>query len=383
MQPNLSAASVQTVDPKLIEANTRFGFKLFSQLLKQENGQNVFVSPSSVAIALAMTYNGANGATQQAMAQTLELQGMSLAQINQANANLRALLTNPEAGVQLAIANSIWAEKNFQFQPDFIQRNQQFYAAQVENVAFSDPTTNALINNWVKANTKGKISEIVPDKGQLEYVMLLLNAIYFKGDWKTPFDRAETTNKPFSVAPGQTKRLPMMSQTGRYAYYETDRFQAVSLPYGQGRVSMYVFLPKANVTAAQFAASITADTWQDWMKQFRSRPGSIQLPRFKLEYETKLNDTLTALGMGVAFSNQADFSGLSRGTKIDEVKHKTFVEVNEKGTEAAAVTSVGIARTSAQVEPPFEMVVDRPFFCAIRDNQTGTLLFMGSIVEPQ
>jgi serpin B len=374
----------QAVDPRLITANTQFGFKLFSELLKQDGNQNLFVSPSSVAIALAMTYNGASGATQQQMAQTLELQGMSLSDLNRANANLKTLLEDSDSGVQLAIANSLWAKQGIPFKPAFIQHNREFYGAQVTALDFADPGAVATINNWVKENTRGKITQIV-DGLKPDDVMFLINAIYFKGSWTKAFDKSETVKKPFYTANGRSKQHPLMAQTGSYKYYETDQFQAVSLPYGKKRVSMYLFLPKKASSLSDFTKTLTAENWQQWMSRFRTQSGSVQVPRFKLEYEVELKKALSALGMPIAFdASKATFDALSTvSTKIDQVKHKTFVEVNEEGTEAAAATSVGIVATSMPMNEPFQMVVDRPFFCAIRDNQTGTVLFMGAIVDPK
>ncbi len=372
------------VNPKLVEANTRFSFKLFSEILKQDDKKNVFVSPSSVAIALSMTYNGAKGETQQAIAKALEMQGMSLSDINQSNANLKTSLESGDPSVQLTIANSLWARKGVDFKPEFIQQNQAFYAAEVKSLDFADPSAPDQINGWVKKNTQGKISEIV-DRIDADQVMFLINAIYFKGKWMNEFDKSQTTDQPFTLADGRQEQRPMMSQRGDYRYIENQQFQAVSLPYGKGRTSLYVFLPKPNSNLAEFQKMLTAENWQTWMKTFGKREGSIQLPRFKMEYETQLRKSLSAMGMGIAFDpSKADFSNLSTtSTRIDEVKHKTFVEVNEEGTEAAAVTSIGIRATSAQTDvAPFSMTVDRPFFCAIRDNKTGEILFMGAIVDP-
>ncbi|UBF28635.1 serpin family protein [Kovacikia minuta CCNUW1] len=375
----------QEVSPSLLAANTQFGFNLFSTILKQGQGKNVFVSPTSVAIALSMVYNGASGTTQTAIAKALALQGVSLDDLNRANLDLKAALQNPDPKVKLAIANSLWAREGIPFQPDFLERNQQFYGAEITNLNFSDPTAVSTINNWVKQNTQGKIDQIV-DTLDPNDVLFLINAIYFKGDWTRPFDPKKTAEKPFHRLNGTAKNHPIMSQSGEYRYYETDQFQAVSLPYGQNRrMNMLIFLPKKSVSLAQFYQTLTPETWQQWVRQLRNRQGSVQIPRFKLEYDIELKQALSALGMANAFdAQQADFSGISRiPTKIDQVKHKTFVEVNEAGTEAAAVTSIGIRATSAMPSSePFNLVVDRPFFCAIRDNQTGTLLFMGSIVDP-
>lgn len=374
----------QTANPRLVAANLRFGFKLFSQLLRREQDGNLFISPSSVSLALAMTYNGASGETKQAMARTLEINGMSLPELNRANADLRTLLENPDSNVRLEIANSLWARRGISFNPDFLQRNQTFYGARVTDLDFQDPQAPATINTWVKQNTEGKISQII-ERLQSDDVLFLINAIYFKGAWTHQFDQRSTIEKPFTLANGQRKQHPMMVNRSQYRYYETDQFQAVSLPYGNNRVSMYVFLPKPGSNLAEFYKTLTPENWQRWIAQFRSQPGLVQIPRFKLEYGVELKDALSALGMEVAFDpNRASFKELSAvPTQIDQVKHKTFVEVNEAGTEAAAATSVGVVATSAPIGEPFTMTVDRPFFCAIRDNQTGTMLFMGSITDPK
>ena len=373
------------VDSKLVDANTKFGFKLFQEVLKQDSKRNVFVSPTSIAIALSMTYNGASGETQQAMANALELQGMSLDNINQANNTLKASLENADPAVQMSIANSLWARQGISFNPEFIKQNQQFYGAKLTELDFATPDSSNIINNWVKENTRGKIDNIV---GQLkpDDVLFLINAIYFKGNWTKKFDKSQTTERPFNLSNGSQKQHPMMSQSGKYRYYENETFQAVSLPYGKGRMSLYVFLPSKTTNLNTFQQQLKSENWQQWMNQFRLRQGSVELPRFKFDYDIKLNNALKALGMETAFSNQANFSNMtSASVAINEVKHKTFVEVNEEGTEAAAATSVGMVLTSARMpaEEPFQMVVDRPFFCAIRDNQTGTILFMGSIKEPK
>lgn len=373
-----------SVNPQLVTANTRFGFKLFSAVNQQTN-RNVFVSPSSVAIALSMVYNGASGETQQAMARTLEIQGMDLATLNQANADLRALLENPDPKVQLAIANSIWARQGVPFKPDFMQRNQQFYQAKLTELNFTDPRAVPTINGWVNQNTRGKITEIIDQLSQ-DDVMVLINAIYFKGDWSRQFNKQQTTTEPFYLTNGTAKQHPLMSQRGEYRYLDHSQFQGVMLPYGdRRRMSMVILLPKKNSTLAELQRNLTAENWEQWMSQFRNRQGSIQIPRFKLEYEIDLVPVLTRLGMANAFGRQANFSGISQiPTEISEVKHKTFVDVNEEGTEAAAVTSIGIRATAAiPMDEPFQMKVDRPFFCAIRDNQTGSILFIGSIVDPR
>ncbi|MHC5737232.1 serpin family protein [Nostoc sp.] len=373
-------------DTKIVESSNKFGFKLFSEVLKNDHGEkNIFISPSSVAIALAMTYNGASGSTQQAMAKTLELQGMNLPEINSSYAAaLKQLLDNSDAKVQLKIANSLWANQDISFAPDFLKKTQDFYQAKVSNLNFKDAAASSIINNWVKENTNGKINKIV-ETIEPNQVLFLINAIYFKGNWSNEFDKNQTAQYPFQITSGKRKQHPMMSQNGDYRYYETEQFQAVSLPYGKdGKVSFYIFLPKQNSNLKDFYQNLNVDNWEKWMTQFNKQKGFIRLPRFKTDYEVTLNDALKSLGMEEAFSNKANFSGMGKNFAISQVKHKTFVEVNEEGTEAAAATSVGIVATSLREEAePFRMIVDRPFFCVIRDNQTGNVLFMGSIIEPQ
>ena len=238
-------------------------------------------------------------------------------------------------------------------------------------------------------NTDNRIDKIV-DRISSETILFLINAIYFKGQWTNEFEKGKTREDDFKLADGGQKKLPMMSQSGKYNYYKGKDFQAVSLPYGTGRMSMYVFLPDKRTTLDQFERDLTVENWENWIKSFRMAPGEVMLPRFKIEYEVDLNDVLKALGMAEAFDpRRANFSGIAQLSQaeriyISKVKHKTFAEVNEEGTVAAAVTAVEMQATS--VQPPqenFIMKVDRPFFVAIRDNLTGTVLFMGSIVDPR
>lgn len=387
MEDQKNNPASDTVDTRLVSANTRFGLKLFAEIAKQDAGKNLFVSPASVGLALAMTYIGAVGETKAAMERALETQGMTHAELNQAYAQLRAALESADPKVQLNIANSLWARKGITFNPDFIQRNKQFYGAEVTALDFGDPGAPATINSWVADKTKGKIDKIV-NNIDAQAILFLINAIYFNGKWTAEFDKAKTQQEVFTTGAAEQKRHPMMHQSGRYRYYEDKDFQAVSLPYGAGRVSMYIFLPAKTTSLVEFQKKLTAANWEKWINGFVETKGEIAVPRFKVEYEIGLNDALKALGMGIAFDpDRANFSGIGQTSGnifISRVKHKAFAEVNEEGTEAAAVTSVEMSVTSAmrEVQKPFRMIVDHPFFCAIRDNRTGTLLFTGSIVDP-
>lgn len=379
-------APAESVDTKLVTANTGFGFNLFRKLEQTDPGQNVFISPASVAMALAMTYNGADGATKEAMAKTLGLQGMSLEEVNRANADLKTILENPDPGVQITIANSLWTRQGIDFKSEFMQRNRDYYAAEVETIDFSQPGAADTINNWVKKNTGSKIDKIV-ERIEADDILFLINAVYFKGSWADKFEQSKTKDGLFNLPDGTQKKQPMMSRTGQYGYYQGDNFQAVRIPYGNQRVSMYVFLPARESSLTEFYHNLDAANWEKWLPRFTETTVQLALPRFKFEYEVSLNDTLKALGMEIAFdSRQADFGKMCPITPlsvvyIGKVKHKTFIDVNEEGTEAAAATSVEFKCTG--MPQITNMVVDRPFFFAIRDDQTGTILFMGSVSEPQ
>ena len=381
----LAQRSDFAMDSRLVEAQTQFGFNLLAAILQEESGQNILISPASVAIALSMAYNGADGDTQQAMAQTLALQDINPKVANAASAALINALSNSDPEVRVDIANSLWVRQGFPLQSAFVEQVSEFYNADVTNLDFSNSSAPETINAWVAEKTAGKISQMV-DQISPDDILFILNAVYFKGNWTHAFDSERTTQQPFSLLNGATIQHPQMAQEDEYRYYETDQFQAVSLPYGDGRFSFYVFLPKQTSSLSDFQSSLSAETWSDWMTQFQQRIGSIKLPRFQFEYEKGLKAILETLGMGIAFDpTQANFAKLSSApTYISQVKHKTLIEVNEEGSEAAGSTSIGVTVTSIPLEPepPFEMVVDRPFFMAIRDNSTGAILFMGSIVEP-
>ncbi len=377
----VAQAAAPRVNNKLVAANTRLSFKLFSQILKAQPDQNIFISPMSIAMALSMTYNGAKGETQQAMAQTLELQGMSFEELNQANATLKATLTNPDPSVQLSIANSLWARKGESFNPEFLQNNQSFYGATVTDLDFNSPSASDIINHWVQQSTSGKITKIVDGKEiSPTTILFLVNAIYFKGLWTTQFDKTQTKELPFTLLNGTQKQYPIMFQQAEYEYYTNQLFEAVSLPYGQGRFSLYIFLPQKNVSLQRFYNSLNAENWEQWMNQFQPEQVLVGIPRFRLDYELELNEALKSLGMAIAFDeNRADFAQMTpQPAYISKVKHNTFFEVNEEGSEAIGATSVQVA--SRSITP--NLIINRPFFCAIRDNQTQAILFMGSIVEP-
>ena len=379
---------VGPVDTNLITANTAFGFNLFNEIRKTEQNKNIFISPFSVSVALAMTLNGAANETEQEMMNVLQLQALSSESINAGYGQLQHKLQASDPKVTLTLANSLWARQGIQFRQDFLQRNIQFFGAEISTLDFDDPSASETINQWVNTNTNGKIQKIVSDNIDPTTILFLINAIYFKGTWQREFDSSKTEDGPFYLTNGDEKQVPMMKQQRQHPYYRGANFQAISLAYGDGQISMYIFLPNPESNLNIFLANLNAEGWENWMSQFHKQDVSLVMPKFKLEYEKTLNDTLNMLGMGSAlqpelanFSRMAPLEVAGVNLYIDKVVHKAFVEVNEEGTVAAAATSVGVGVTSLP-PPPIPFTVDRPFFFAIRDNETKTVLFMGTVVEP-
>lgn len=375
------------VEKALVEADNNFGLKVFQAINKDETNKNVFISPLSISMALGMTLNGANGPTREAMQNALELAGLSDQQINENYQSLIELLVGLDPKVKFQIANSIWYKNTFACKESFIDLNKQYFYAKVAGLDFNNPQSANIINSWVEENTNGKIKKIV-DQIEPHIVMLLINAIYFKGVWTYEFDKNQTQDDLFNLPDGSQKTVPMMTQSREFSYYANDQFQAVDLPYGDELFSMTIILPAPEINVDDFLATLSAENWNLWTASFAPRNGVLYFPRFKLEYEKLLNDALKSLGMTIAFDqDQADFTRMfdkvgGINLFIDKVKHKSFVEVNEEGTEAAAVTSVEVGMTSVLPGSPFVMRVDRPFVFAIRENHSGTILFIGKIVDP-
>ncbi|WP_088005515.1 serpin family protein [Indiicoccus explosivorum] len=365
----------------IAEANNVLGMKVMGDLTEREEG-NIFISPVSLYMALAMVYNGADGVTKTEIGNVLEAEGVSAEDMNRANASLMAALQSDSEDIRLEFANSIWVKDSYSFLDSFTESSRDYYRAEIESIDVTDPESAERINSWVAEATNGKIEDMVSKPLPGNLVALLLNAVYFKGDWQYPFIRELTEEKPFSTA-GGTVQVPLMERQAEFPYFETEAFQAVSLPYGKGEMSMEVFLPSENSSLEKFQASLTEEKWDEWMSAFQKKQGTVLLPKFQLEYEKVLNETLQRLGMATAFSS-VDLSNMfedSEGLFISEVKQKTFIDVNETGTEAAAATSVAVAE-SAPAEPPFILEADRPFFLAITDKETGVILFMGAIENP-
>jgi len=373
-----------SAEKAIVAADNSFGFKLFSAVNKSEAGKSLFISPVSVSMALGMTLNGANAATRDSMAQTLEFGGMTQGEINSSYKSLIALLSGLDPKVAFQIANSIWHRPELNVEQTFKDVNRTNFNAEINSLNFSDPNASNTINAWVDRCTKGKINKIVPDPIPSEIVMYLINAIYFKGIWTTTFDSSATKDDVFTRSDGSKTSCKMMYQKGKLRYFANNQLQAVDLPYGDAGFSMTILLPAVGTNIDNFAGTLTQQVWNSSISGITSREVELYFPKFKFEYEKALNDMLKSMGMSIAFSKtDADFTNIDKRGQlyISEVKHKTFVQVDEEGTEAAAVTSVGVGITSIGQNPV--MRIDRPFVFVIRENHSGTILFVGKIVEPK
>ncbi len=384
------AAGTKEDDPALNLSTSinSFGFDLYGALAKESRGENIFFSPLSVSLALTMTYNGAAGRTATEMAGTLKIDDMDLEEINESNGRLMKELCAEIEDIRLDIANSLWAREGLEFERTFMEGTSIHYEAEIRSLDFLSPTAKNVINDWVSDRTEGMITELL-DKIPADAILYLINAIYFKGRWAEEFDPEETRDEDFHLSDDRTKKVPMMRRSDRFLYLEGEGFRAVSLPYGEGRFSMHLFLPDEDSSLEDFHKSLTVENWGTWMSSYNKKRGSVAIPRFEARYKSLLNGPLVKLGMVSAFDRDAaDFSEMiSTGTGnvyISRVVHEAVIEVNEEGTEAAAATAVEMKLTSVRIEEdPFVMVFDRPFFLAIRDNGTGSVLFMGSISDPE
>ncbi|GAB4373910.1 MAG: serpin family protein [Calditrichia bacterium] len=376
--------SLTKSEQELISADNRFGLKLFRKIVESEREQNIFISPLSISLALGMTLNGAVGQTRTDIEATLELQGLTPEQINRSYQRLIQALQNLDPRVILRIANSIWYRNNLSFKQEFIELNRSYFQAMVQALDFSDPQSVGKINDWVNQSTQGKIPMIIEKINPLD-IMYIINAIYFKGTWQYEFNPNLTRADKFILVDGSKQDCQMMQIAGDFPYLQDGDLQAIDLPYGDGNFRMTIILPQAGTDPDSFIAQLDPERFNALVGSMKKQHGTLQMPKFKKRYGLSLNNLLKALGMGIAFDpGQADFRGMYEGTEkayISEVIHKTFVEVNEEGTEAAAVTGVVIGITSVN-ERNFFMRVDRPFIYFIRENQTQAILFIGKLGNP-
>jgi serine protease inhibitor len=375
------------VDDRLVAADNEFGFRLFSELVSDGLDENVFVSPMSVAFALSMTLNGAAGETYREMSRVLRVEDLGIEEINEANAGLLQALSQADPKVEISVANSLWAKKDIPFVDGFLQANESYYGAQVTTLDLEHPDAVNRINDWAGEATRDRIPEVI-DEIPEEAVLFLIDAVHLKGRWTRLFREKLTQPGSFTLLNGAAKTVSMMHRRGEWDYLSGDGFQAIRLPYGGGRLGMLIFLPERDSSLDEFLSVLSSspDIWTTWLSRFETQSGDVALPRFRVEYEADLAAVLARMGMDVAFrENEADFSRMVRGLVwIGEVRHKTFAKIDEQGTEAAASTVVDIhlAAEEKLTAKWFSMVIDRPFFFAIQDNETGAILFLGAVVEP-
>ncbi len=372
------------IEKKIVSSSEEFGLKLFKKVNEFEGEKNIFISPLSISMALGMALNGANSSTYETMQSTLDFNSLTNQEINEAYQSLIQLLTQIDPQVNFQIANSIWYKNTMQFEKEFIDINKKYFNAEVAGLNFGDPNSINTINNWVNENTNGKIEEILKEIPETA-IMYLINAIYFKGTWQYEFDKDVTHDDTFYLPNGEEISCKMMAQTNdNFSYFNNNQFEAIDLPYGDGHFSMTIILPNEDIAINEIVKQLNSENWNSWINTFELQKGTLQLPKFEIEYEYTLNDVLKALGMQIAFNPElADFTRLFKpgGIFISEVKHKTYVKLDEEGTEAAAVTSVEVGYTS--VGPGgFFMRVNRPFIIAIREHNSGSILFIGKIIEP-
>ncbi len=368
---------------KLADANTGFAFDLLKQITKEQPGQNIFISPFSVSTVLQMVGNGAAGETKQEMERVLKTTDLPAEALNSAVKDLNQSL-NSQTNVILELANAIWFQEGIKLKPAFISANRDFFGEKLAGVDFKKPQSAKTINDWADKSTHGKIKDVVQWPFLPAPEVVLANAIYFKGKWEHPFEKRDTKPHAFHQVGGVEKQVPMMRQRRNFDYQQGDDFQAVRLPYAGDRLQMYLFLPATNSSPQKLLAGFNDENWRDKiLPKFQDKEGMVMFPKFKLDYDVLLNDPLKALGMRRAFDD-LDFSAMANEPLyVSEVKQKSFVDVNEEGSEAAAVTTVALSN-SLVMRPvePFEMVVNRPFVFVIEDNQTQSILFMGVVYNP-
>jgi serpin B len=367
------------------ESNNQFAFDVYKRLGESEG--NLLFSPASISTALAMTFAGAGGETKTQIANVLHFDRPE-SETMLGFGTLTSILNSNEPGYRLNMANRLWAQKGHRFEQPFLAITRDRFMAELEPLDFAQSEqARQTINSWVEKETGGKIQDLIPSGLLNEMTRLVLtNAIYFKGMWESPFSKSATEDAPFHLSNDKQLHVPMMLKVEDFGYFAADAVDVLELPYGGRDLSMVVLLPKKFDGLSELEAQLTSESVRDLTSKLRNREVRVYMPKFKTTSEFMMSDVLRAMGMPLAFSDQADFSGISvdEALKISEVVHKAFVDVNEEGTEAAAATGIAIAPTSAvSPEEPPTFRADHPFVFFIRDNRTGAVLFLGRVVNPK
>lgn len=380
----LAAATAEPAGAAVAAANNEFAMDLYQKLQAANPDRNIFFSPYSITSALAMTYAGARGNTASQMADTLHFPQPPDKTHAGFAALQAALVTGGNKAYRLNIVNALWGQKGYQFLPEFLALTGKYYGGGLQSLDFAANPENGrqTINRWVADNTAGKIPDLLaPRTIDAGTVLVLTNAIYFKGDWADPFNRADTREAAFRVGPQTTVKVPLMYRRGNYAYAAVDGLQLLEMPYAGKEIAMLVLLPGGDI--AELAAGLTWDRLREWRRKLVIEDVDVTLPRFKLKGEYRLEDEkyLPALGMTDAFG-PADFSGITTagGLKIDSIFHQAVIEVNEQGSEAAAATAVVFDKGAPQTK---QFTADHPFLFLLIHKPTDTILFFGHMVNPK
>lgn len=356
------------------------GFGLLRELLKTEGDQNLIVSPFGLSLTLAVLCNGAGGNTKQILGNVLGARDRDDVEFNDGYLSVRRFLKDPPPGFFLNVTSALWVQQGLSCNASFVNTVRQYYEAQVASLDFKSPTAVAPINAWAQQQSADKINSIVDDDDLSSATDLIVATIaYFKGAWANPFDRALTREAAFYLENGKSKRVPMMQREGSFKFYETPLFQAVRLPYGDERLSMYLFLPTQSSSPAELLQQANHEVFNNWIGSMKEKRLILKLPRFELGFEAEIKRYLTALGLGVLFGVQADFTPMGLGNQfVEKFKLKAMLEVNEEGTEAAAASTAIVGRSFA---PSLSVVFDRPFFWSIRDDASQIQIFAGQVMN--
>jgi serpin B len=365
---------------KRVSQDNAFAFDLLKNTITTSGETNVFISPLSVSIALGMAWNGANGSTKNEMETAMKMSGLSVADINGYYQTMQSTLPGIDPTTKLSIANSLWYKTGFPVKPDFLKVNSDYFGAYLKELDFTKSWAVDTINNWCAKKTNNLITKPL-DKIDPNDVMLLVNAIYFKGIWRKHFETSNTKEADFTNELGAVTKVNMMYQKDTFAYAENNYAQYLDMHYGNKAFSMTVILPVDGKTTGDVLNYMTTDNWNTRLQTMSTKEVEVYFPRFKTQNKFLLNDPLKSMGMNLAFSDYADFSNIvNANLKISKVIHDTYLEVTEEGTEAAAVTIISIG-TSLSINPPPPPIfkVNKPFIYVIREKSTGVILFIGKM----